>query len=295
MRIADSIEALRRLRGGMPGSVGVVPTMGALHAGHMVLVEAARAENDHVLTTIFINPTQFGPDEDLDAYPRDLDGDLARLEAAGVDLVFTPTSAMMYPAGFQTTVTVDTVAQGLEGAHRPGHFQGVTTVVAKLFNLTLPTTAYFGQKDAQQVVVIRRMVADLNYPLKIAVCPTVREPDGLAMSSRNAYLRDDERQAALVLSRALDAAADAYAKNERDTKQLEAIMRDVVAVEPLAALDYASVVDARALDTLDAPGERPLLASLTAQVGKPRLLDNRLLPVTLNTRAGLTATLGAVE
>ena len=230
----------------------------------------------------------------LAAYPRDLPGDLAKLEAAGVDCVFTPTPKLMYPPGFQTTVTVAEVTQGLEGARRPGHFAGVTTVVSKLFNLTQPTIAYFGQKDAQQVVVIRRMVADLNFPLKIVVIPTEREADGLAMSSRNVYLKPDERAAALVLNRALTAAGDAYATGERRTEQLEAIMCDVVTAEPLAQLDYVSVVSARDLSSVIEADDQPLLASLTVQVGKPRLLDNRLLPLDLNDREGLTANLGAV-
>jgi pantoate--beta-alanine ligase len=295
MRVADTIAALRQARAAMQGTVGVVLTMGALHAGHMALVQVARADHDQVIATIFVNPTQFGPDEDLDAYPRDLEGDLARLEAAGVDCVFTPNPPMMYPPGYQTYVQVDDVTQGLEGAHRPGHFRGVTTVVAKLFNLTQPTVAYFGQKDAQQVVVLRRMVADLNMPLSIAVCPTVRESDGLAMSSRNAYLMPDERQAALILRRALSAVTDAYRAGERDTAHLEAIMRDTVKAEPLARLDYASVVSAADLRPVNQAGDAPLLASLTAQVGRPRLLDNCLLPAHLNTQAGLTAELGAVR
>ncbi|MFW5748398.1 MAG: pantoate--beta-alanine ligase [Chloroflexota bacterium] len=296
MIVVDSIDAIREARAALRGSVGVVPTMGALHAGHLALVTAARAENDHVLVTIFVNPMQFGPGEDLDAYPRDLPGDLAKLEAAGVDCVFTPTPALMYPSGFQTAVMVETVTQGLEGAHRPGHFRGVTTIVAKLFNLTQPTIAYFGQKDAQQVVVIRRMAADLNFPLQIAVCPTVREADGLALSSRNVYLKADERAAALVLSRALDAVQVAYADGERSTARLEDTMRRVVEAEPLAKLDYVSVVDARTLERLRcAEDDAPLLASLTAQVGQPRLLDNRLLPAHLNDQPGLTAALGRVD
>lgn len=293
MHPVETIADLRALRAAWRGTVGLVPTMGALHAGHLALVAAARADNDHVIATIFVNPTQFGPNEDLAQYPRDLPGDLAKLAAAGVDAVFTPTPTLMYPPGFQTHIDVTGVSQGLEGQRRPGHFRGVATVVTKLFNLTQPTTAYFGQKDAQQVVVIRRMVADLNQPLSIAVMPTVREPDGLALSSRNTYLDADQRRAALALSRALDAAQAAYEAGERKAAALEAAMAAVIAAEPLAVLDYVSVVDARDLSPPTAP-HAPLLASLVAQVGQPRLLDNRLLPAHLNDRHGLTATLGAV-
>src|SRR5262245_56793069 len=182
VQICETIDQLRAARGGLTGRLGLVPTMGALHAGHISLVEQARAENDTVLATIFVNPTQFGPGGDFEAYPRDMPRDLAMLEKAGVDILFTPTPKLMYPPGYQTYVEVEKVSQGLEGERRPGHFKGAATVVAKLFNLTQPRVAYFGQKDAQQVVVIRRMVYDLNFPLDIAVCPTLREADGLAMS-----------------------------------------------------------------------------------------------------------------
>ena len=294
MQIIDRLSDLRQARRDLMGRVGLVPTMGALHQGHMSLVDAARADNDSVIATIFVNPTQFAANEDLSAYPRDLDGDLAKFEAAGVDIVFTPTPAMMYPDGFQTYITVEQVTQGLEGAHRPGHFRGVTTIVSKLFNLTQPTTAYFGQKDAQQVVVIRRMVADLNFPLEIAVIPTQREADGLAMSSRNVYLTHAERQSATVLNRALVAAGEAYEQGERAPDVLLSVMQDVVSMDALAKPEYFSVADAMTLQEMDKPAETPLLLSLTVQIGKPRLLDNRLLPIALNTREGLTATLGNV-
>ncbi|MEQ8674435.1 MAG: pantoate--beta-alanine ligase [Aggregatilineales bacterium] len=294
MQIIDSLSDLRQARRDLMGRVGLVPTMGALHQGHMSLVDAARADNDSVIATIFVNPTQFAANEDLSAYPRDLDGDLAKFEAAGVDIVFTPTPAMMYPDGFQTYITVEQVTQGLEGAHRPGHFRGVTTIVSKLFNLTQPTTAYFGQKDAQQVVVIRRMVADLNFPLEIAVIPTQREADGLAMSSRNVYLTHAERQSATVLNRALVAAGEAYEQGERAPDVLLSVMQDVVTMDALAKPEYFSVADAVTLQELDVATHTPMLLSLTVQIGKPRLLDNRLLPIALNTREGLTATLGNV-
>ena len=295
MQIIDTLKDLRHVRRELKGRVGLVPTMGALHQGHMSLVAAARADNDIVIATIFINPTQFSANEDLSAYPRDLEGDLAKFETAGVDLVFTPTPATMYPDGFQTYINVEQVTHGLEGAHRPGHFRGVTTIVGKLFNLTQPTIAYFGQKDAQQVVVIRRMVADLNFPMEIAVIPTQREADGLAMSSRNVYLTHEERQTATVLNRALVVAGEVYDKGERQPDILRDMMREIVLAEPLAKPEYFSVADAMTLQEVDAPSHNPLLLSLTVQIGKPRLLDNRLLPVALNTREGLTATLGNVD
>lgn len=292
MQIVDSIPALREARAALTGKVGVVPTMGALHAGHLSLVEMARADCDHVLVTIFINPTQFGPDEDLDAYPRDLDGDLAKLEQYGVDLVFTPTPAMMYPDGYRTYVEVEEITAYFEGTHRPEHFRGVTTVVTKLFNLTLPDLAYFGQKDAQQVAVLRRLVRDLNFPLEIVVGATMREDDGLALSSRNAYLNDEEREAALVLSRGLRAAAHAYENGERDPETLRLIALDVLNNEELTRTDYVGVVDARTFAKVEDATDAPLLMVVAAKVGKPRLLDNMLLPPHLNDRDGLTATLG---
>jgi len=293
MLIIDAIPDLREWRRSVAGIVGVVPTMGALHAGHLSLVEMARADCDQVLVTIFVNPTQFGPDEDLDAYPRDLDGDLQKLEDLGVDAVFTPTPDLMYPPVYLTYVDVEAITVGLEGAHRPGHFRGVTTVVTKLFNLTQPDQVYFGQKDAQQVVVIRQLVRDLNFPLDVVVGPTMREDDGLAMSSRNAYLNDEEREAAKVLSRALFAAADAYEQGERDPESLRLVAMDMLNREVLARTDYVDVVDARTLRPIDNDAEVPLLVVVAAQVGKPRLLDNMLLPRHLNDREGLTATLGA--
>ncbi|MEP7356050.1 MAG: pantoate--beta-alanine ligase, partial [Anaerolineales bacterium] len=203
MQVLTTLPHLRRARLPLTGSLGLVPTMGFLHPGHLSLVKLARAQNDHVGVSIFVNPTQFGPSEDLSAYPRDLARDLGLLESLGVDLVWTPGAEDVYPPGFQTWVTVEQVTAPLEGKHRPGHFRGVATVVAKLFNAFTPQRAYFGQKDAQQVVVIRRLVSDLNFPVEVVVGPIVREPDGLAMSSRNFYLSPPERQAATVLHRAL--------------------------------------------------------------------------------------------
>lgn len=294
MKITRIVDEVRSARAGLRGDVGVVLTMGALHAGHIALLNEARQHNEHVLATIFLNPMQFSPDEDLSSYPRTLERDLEQMAAAGVDVVFTPTAEMMYPAGYQTYVTVDSVTQRLEGAHRDGHFRGVTTVVTKLFNLTQPTRTYFGQKDAQQVVVIRRMVRDLNMPLKIVVVPTVREPDGLALSSRNAYLSGEERQAATVLNRALQAAAMLYDSGEKHPARLREAMWDLLNGEPLVQVDYVSVAHTTTLDELQAVTNEPMLMSLAARVGKPRLLDNMLLPAELNTVAGLTAHLGAV-
>ncbi|MBZ0286567.1 MAG: pantoate--beta-alanine ligase [Anaerolineae bacterium] len=292
MEVVDSIESLRALRASSSGRIGLVPTMGALHAGHLKLVEEARRDNEVVFVSIFINPTQFAANEDLSKYPRDLPKDLDMLRAAGVDVVFTPTPALMYPPGFQTWVQVTDVSQGLEGARRPEHFKGVATVVSKLFNLFQPHNAYFGQKDAQQVAVIKRMARDLNFPLEIIVIPTEREADGLAMSSRNAYLSPDQRVGAGVIYRAINAAAEVYELGERAPFALRQAMMYVIMNEPLAETDYISVADAATLQELDAPSQEPLLISLTVKFGRTRLLDNMLLPAALNTRAGLTGVLG---
>ncbi len=293
MQIVETIADLRVSRRELRGKVGLVPTMGYLHEGHLSLVNAAREDCDSVLATIFVNPTQFAEGEDLSTYPRNMPRDLQLLEEAGVDLVFTPTSELMYPPRFQTWVTVEDVTQGKEGGQRPGHFRGVTTIVSKLFNLTQPDAAYFGQKDAQQVVTIRQMVRDLNFPLAIVVCPVVRAEDGLALSSRNVYLSAEERRAATALNRALQAAGACYESGERDPEVLRRAAADVLAAEPLAQVDYISLADAATLAEISEPSENPLLISLAAQVGKPRLLDNCLLPLSLNTREGATRTLGA--
>lgn len=293
MQIVETIADLRTARRELPGRVGLVPTMGYLHEGHLSLVNAAREDCDSVLATIFVNPTQFAEGEDLSTYPRNMPRDLQLLEEAGVDLVFTPTPELMYPPRFQTWVTVEEVTQGKEGGQRPGHFRGVTTIVSKLFNLTQPDAAYFGQKDAQQVVTIRQMVRDLNFPLAIVVCPVVRAEDGLALSSRNVYLSAEERRAATALNRALQAAGACYESGERDPEVLRRAAADVLSAEPLAQVDYISLADAATLAEISEPSENPLLISLAAQVGKPRLLDNCLLPLSLNTREGATRTLGA--
>jgi pantoate--beta-alanine ligase len=274
-KIAD-VRAQRQRERDM--SWGLVPTMGYLHAGHLSLVEKARADNERTAVSIYVNPTQFGPQEDFGAYPRAPEQDLALLEKAGVHLVFTPGDTTIYPPGFQTTISLRQVSRPLEGASRSGHFDGVATVVAKLFNIVQPDRAYFGQKDAQQVVVLRRMVTDLNFPLEVVVCPTVRESDGLALSSRNAYLSARERQAATVLYRALKAAEDAFYAGERQADSLRALLSSVVGAESLARLDYVSVAHPDTLIELEVVAEKALL-SLAVFFGRTRLIDNVMIDV----------------
>ena len=276
MMIVSTLEELRSARSILDDPVGLVPTMGYLHEGHLSLVKRAKEECASVAVSIFVNPTQFGPNEDLAAYPRDLERDLRLLESLGVDLVWTPTPEIMYPDGYQTWVQVEALTVSLEGARRPGHFRGVTTVVAKLFNGVQPAKAYFGQKDAQQAAVIRRMARDLNFPLDVVVCPTMREPDGLAMSSRNAYLDPEQRQAATVLYRALSAAKEAYEAGEHDAEKLRALMRETLAAEPLAKMQYVSCADYDTLEELDTVSGKALL-SMAVFVGKTRLIDNFVL------------------
>jgi pantoate--beta-alanine ligase len=279
MQTVTTLPELRSARALLPTPVGLVPTMGFLHAGHLSLVRRARDECASVVVSIFVNPTQFGPHEDLSTYPRDLPSDLTMLEAADVDLVWMPTPEAMYPLDFQTWVTVEQVTQPLEGSMRPGHFRGVTTVVAKLFNGVGPHKAYFGQKDAQQAVVIRQLVRDLNFPIDIVVCPIVREPDGLAMSSRNAYLDPPQRLAATVLYRALSAARTAFQEGEREAGRLRRIVSETVAAEPLAELQYVSCAHPETLDELELVTTSALL-SLAAFVGQTRLIDNVILQTT---------------
>ena len=277
MITVTTLGELRQARASLVELVGFVPTMGYLHKGHLPLVRQARKECASVITSIFVNPTQFGPQEDLQAYPRDLPRDLHLLANEGVDLVWMPSVDVMYPAGFQTWVTVEEVTSRLEGSQRPGHFRGVATVVAKLFNATAPHRAYFGQKDAQQAAVIRRMVQDLDMPVQIVVCPIVREADGLAMSSRNVYLSVAERQAAPALFRALQAAQAAYKQGERSAEQLRQIMQSVLAETNLAQPQYVSCADPETLQELDWVNERALL-SMAVYFGNTRLIDNLLLP-----------------
>ncbi|HEX2757505.1 MAG TPA: pantoate--beta-alanine ligase [Thermoanaerobaculia bacterium] len=276
MKVLAAVSDVRAFRASREGSLGLVPTMGALHAGHLSLVARARNENDHVAASIFVNPAQFGPAEDFAAYPRALDTDLGLLASLGVDAVWAPSPGDVYPPGFQTWITVEDVSAPLEGTWRPGHFRGVATVVAKLLNVFQPARAYFGQKDAQQVAVIRRMVQDLSFPADVVVCPIVREKDGLALSSRNLYLGPDERRAAPVLHRALEAAHAAFDSGERDASRLRAILTKTLAGEPLVREDYVSVADAATLAELSRV-EGSALVSLAARIGKTRLIDNIVL------------------
>ncbi len=276
MLTVTTLSELHASRAALPGPVGLIPTMGYLHAGHVSLARRARAENASVIATIFVNPTQFAPNEDLAAYPRDLEGDLAKLAGSSVDLVWTPTPEIIYPPGYQTTVSVKDVTQYLEGPPRPGHFEGVATVVAKLFNATRADRAYFGQKDAQQTVVIRRMVQDLNMPVEVIICPTIREADGLAMSSRNAYLTPELRAAAPVLYRALRAARAAYEAGERRGGTLGGVMETIIHAEPLARLHYVSCADPATLAELEMVDDGMLL-SMAVYLGETRLIDNFLL------------------
>jgi pantoate--beta-alanine ligase len=279
MRVIETVDEMCAARRGWASErVGLVPTMGYLHAGHRSLVERARAENDVVVVSIFVNPTQFGPNEDLSRYPRDLPRDLAMLESAGADVVFTPSVDEMYPPGFATYVEPSGVlAERLEAATRPGHFRGVATVVAKLLQIVTPHNVYFGQKDAQQVAVVRRMVADLYLPVAVRVMPTVREADGLAMSSRNKYLGPEDRAAAIVLNRALQAGVSAFEHRPAGgVADVIATMAQVVAAEARAQLDYADVCDPDSFAPL-AELRAPALLAIAAKVGSARLIDNFLL------------------
>ncbi|HEY92212.1 MAG TPA: pantoate--beta-alanine ligase [Dehalococcoidia bacterium] len=276
MKVVETIGAMKRVRLELTEPVGFVPTMGYLHEGHLALVRQARAENPSVVVSIFINPTQFGPKEDFDKYPRDPEHDLALLEKEKTDIVFMPSEVKIYPPQFSSWVEVRKVTERLEGASRPGHFRGVTTVVAKLFNIVQPTKAYFGQKDAQQLVVIKKMVADLNMNLEIVTIPTVREPNGMAMSSRNAYLNPEQRQAATVLYKAISLAQRLWLRGGRDAEHMRQEMITLMKKEPLASIDYVSVADAKTLDELDTINP-PALVSLAVKIGKTRLIDNVVL------------------
>ena len=281
MQVFDTVSGLRTFLAAHRAAskrIGLVPTMGYLHAGHLSLVQAAQHECDIVVMSIFVNPTQFGPQEDFATYPRDMAGDLHQARAAGVDAVFAPTVAEMYPPGFLTEVSVHELTTPLCGAARPGHFNGVTTVVAKLLNIVGPDRAYFGQKDYQQVTVIRKMVTDLHMPLEVITCPTVRESDGLALSSRNAYLNPAERQAALILWRALCLAEQHLAQGERQGACLAAMLRDCIAQEPLARIDYVAVADPDTLREVERLSGTVLVA-LAVYIGKTRLIDNALYSV----------------
>ena len=276
MEIHETIAPFRAALDGVRrdhASVGLVPTMGYLHAGHVSLMERSVADNDVTAATIFVNPLQFAAHEDLGSYPRDLERDQALIAEAGVDHLLVPSVDEMYPEPVRTTVSVAGITETMEGASRPTHFAGVATVVAKLFAITGPCRAYFGEKDFQQLAVVRKMARDLSFPVEVVGCPTVREPDGLALSSRNAYLTPEEREAAPVVHRALRAGAAAIAAGERDRATVGALVGDIIAAEPLAELDYAEVVDAATLEPVDPlVGELRVLAA--ARFGKARLLDN---------------------
>ncbi len=290
MKPIIGLDELRAARLSLNGTVGLVPTMGYLHEGHLSLIRRAKVECDHVIVSIFVNPTQFGVNEDLSKYPRDLERDLSLISSlstpslrqaqdnasASEILVWNPTPEIMYPTGYQTWVEVDSLTHPLEGALRLGHFKGVTTVVAKLFNAVQPHKAYFGQKDAQQAAVIRQMVRDLNFPLEVVVCPIIREADGLAMSSRNKYLEGADREAAVVLFRALSAANSVYESGERNAEMLRRKMKEVIESEPRAQMQYVSCADYDSLEELDVVNGKALL-SMAVLLGKTRLIDNFVL------------------
>jgi pantoate--beta-alanine ligase len=279
MKICATIpEARSACAGARAGRkcLGLVPTMGALHEGHLALVRAARAQCDAVAVSIFVNPTQFGPKEDLSKYPRPFDRDCRLLEREGVDILFAPSVEEMYPTGEGTWVLVEGLSEKLDGRSRPGHFRGVTTIVAKLFHIIEPDVAFFGQKDAAQLAVIRRMVRDLNFPVEIVACPIVREEDGLAMSSRNAYLNREERARALVLQRALQRAQQEFQAGERIAAKLISAAKEVFADTPKVVLDYFEIVDPDMLDPVERISKQTLVA-VAAYVGSTRLIDNIVL------------------
>ena len=267
----------RKTRREQDRTIGLVPTMGALHEGHLSLVREARRMCDVVVVSVFVNPAQFGPGEDFERYPRDLTKDTALLTDYNVDYIFAPPVEEIYPKGFATYVNVDGLSEQLEGASRPGHFRGVATVVTILLNVVKPDFAFFGQKDAQQALVIRRLVKDLAFDSEIIVLPTVREDSGLAISSRNLYLSPEEQQAAPVIHRALAKAREAYKEGERNAGKLSEMVRSTIEAEPRAKVDYVSITDADTLERLDKLDERPILIAVAAYVGKTRLIDNTLL------------------
>jgi pantoate--beta-alanine ligase len=257
--------------------IGFIPTMGALHEGHLSLIRRARVDCSRVYASIFLNPTQFGPNEDLSRYPKTFESDVEKLTAAGVEVLFAPEISEIYPPGFRTYVNVEGLSERLEGRSRPGHFRGVTTVVLKLFEIVQPQFAYFGRKDAQQVRILQQMAIDLNLNVEIVVCPIVREGEGLALSSRNTYLNSEERRAATVLQRALDEARRALNSGTRDALQLQTTIRRVLSSEPLARVDYVEIVDAESFEPVSSVGARPVYALLAIFIGKTRLIDNLLI------------------
>jgi pantoate--beta-alanine ligase len=274
----------RKVRREQDKTIGLVPTMGALHDGHLSLVREARRMCDVVVVSVFVNPTQFGPGEDFEHYPRDLTKDAAMLTDYNVDFIFAPTREEIYPKGFSTYVTVEGLSEQLEGASRPGHFRGVATVVTILLNTVRPDFAFFGQKDAQQTLVVKRLVKDLALDTEMVILPIVREESGLALSSRNAYLSEDEKHAAKVLYRSLERAKAAYKDGERNAQRLAGIVRATIETEPSARLDYISVTDAESMEKLDKMDDRPVLVAVAARFGQVRLIDN----IVLNGRAKQT-------
>jgi pantoate--beta-alanine ligase len=276
MEVIKTIAEMRQLRLKLAEPIGFIATMGYLHQGHLALIRQARADNASVVVSIFVNPTQFGTGEDFDRYPRNLERDLSLLQKEGVDAVFAPATVEIYPPRFSSRVEVNNIVRRQEGASRPGHFKGVTTVVAKLFNIIQPTRAYFGQKDAQQAIVIKKMVTDLNMNLKVITLPTVREPDGLAISSRNSYLNPRERQTALVLYQSLMLAKKLWQRGEKDAEKLRQEMARLIRKEPLAAIDYISIADTETLEELEEV-RPPALVSLAVKIGETRLIDNVVL------------------
>ncbi len=278
MQVITTCAEMTALCRETPRPLGLVPTMGALHEGHLSLTQQARADNATMAASIFVNPTQFGANEDFSTYPRSMERDLELLSAQGTDLVFAPLPDEVYPDGFDTWIEPGAVAEGMEGAARPGHFRGVATVVAKLFTITWPDRAYFGQKDGQQVAVIRKMNADLNLGVDVVTMPTIREPDGLALSSRNAYLTPEQRAAAPVVYRALRAAESLWHTGERNANRLQAAALAVLQAEPqISAVDYVSIVDAATMAPLNVLDERPAMIATAARLGSVRLIDNVVL------------------
>lgn len=275
LKIIKSISGMKKYRSTLRGTVGFIPTMGYLHKGHLSLVQRAKKENDHVIVSIFVNPKQFGPNEDLQSYPRDTKRDIQMLETAGTDTLFLPTVKDMYPNGYGTYINVQDITTRLEGEIRPGHFEGVTTVLAKLFNIIRPSRAYFGQKDAQQAAVVKKMVIDLNIPTKIIVGKIIREPDGLAMSSRNVFLNPSEHKEARVLSQSLFLARDLYKKGERKEKKINSEMEKLIK-KTSGKIDYISIADKETLKEIKTI-ENGALVSLAVRFGKTRLIDNIIL------------------
>ena len=276
MQVIETVADFRAIERTCPRPLGLVPTMGFLHEGHLSLVRQAREDNATAAASIFVNPTQFGENEDLSTYPRDMEGDLDKLRREGVDLVFAPPASEVYPPGFDTSIDVGAIASRLEGEHRPGHFKGVATVVCKLLTIVRPDNVYFGQKDAQQCLVVKRLNADLNLGANVVVMPTVRDSDGLALSSRNAYLTAEDRQSALSLSRALRFAETMCAEGVRDAATLRSQMTMILNTVPTASIDYVSIADAETLEEL-AIIDRPALVSLAVHIGRVRLIDNVVL------------------